>query len=109
MDMDGTGDTDASVCVLQRNGEDFGERAMNEDHIGPWPAGSLLPRSDYWPSNSKANLDDRAFALFRAWADTIPTNIQARRHWDHELSMADHAEWRRRVLTYESILRGETV
>jgi hypothetical protein len=50
-------------------------------------------------------LDERAFILFRAWADKLPDEGDARKHWDEELSMADQGEWRRRVLAYEFLLR----
>jgi hypothetical protein len=52
-------------------------------------------------------LDVKAFALFRAWADKLPTEEEARAHWDNELSMADHGEWRRRVLAYEELTARE--
>lgn len=48
-------------------------------------------------------LDVKAFALFRAWADKLPAEEEARQHWDNELSMADKAEWRRRVLAYDEL------
>ncbi|MDE2097066.1 MAG: Lar family restriction alleviation protein [Patescibacteria group bacterium] len=49
-------------------------------------------------------LDARAFALFRAWADKLPTEEEARYHWDTELSPVDQAEWRRRVIEYEDFI-----
>jgi hypothetical protein len=57
------------------------------------------------PARTSLDLDARAFALFRAWADKLPTAEEARAHWDNELSMADHGEWRRRVLAYEQIVQ----
>lgn len=52
-------------------------------------------------------LEIKAFALFRAWADMLPTEEEARAHWDNELSMADHAEWRRRVLAYDELIGSQ--